>query len=189
MAIETEVKARCNNFTAIKKWLKKLGARFIGKKHQIDTYYLVLPKKSRYHKVPLLRVRENKNKGKYFLEYHEPVNMYQAKEYEIEIDDPKVAKSVLEKLNYPLGAVVDKIRESYIYDGLNIDLDQVTGLGKFIEVECMKNQKDSLKRIYNFFERLQISKNDLIPQERYVDMVWDIERKNKKLAKITSRKK
>ncbi len=185
MAIETEVKAKGNNLTTIRRRLKKLGAKFISKKRQVDTYYLVLPKRSRYHKVPLLRIREDKTKNQSFWEYHEPVNVFKAREHEIEINNPAMAKLVLKKLDYPLGAVIDKIRERYTCEGLNIDLDWVKGLGQFIEVECMKNQKDSLKRIFAFFEKIGVAKKDLIPKERYVDIMWERQHKLKtKLRKF-----
>lgn len=180
MAIETEVKAKCKNLAVIRKRLKEIGAKFTSKKYQIDTYYLVKPKKSKYHFVPLIRVREDLIKKQFFLEYHQPLNIYQAKEHEIEINEPKTAKVVLAQLNYPLAAIVKKNRESYAYAGLNIDLDVVEGLGKFIEVECMKNQPDSLKRIHALLEQLGVRKIDLIPKERYVDIMWARRQKNKK---------
>ena len=130
--------------------------------------------------MPLLRIRENKTKNKTFFEYHEPVDIFRAEEQEVEVNNPIAVKAILKKLNYPLAAVVDKVREHYTFKGLNIDLDKVKGLGQFIEVECMKNQKDSLKRIYAFFEKLQVPKKDLIPEERYVDVIWERREKRKK---------
>ncbi|OGY46156.1 MAG: hypothetical protein A3J62_00595 [Candidatus Buchananbacteria bacterium RIFCSPHIGHO2_02_FULL_38_8] len=172
MNIEIEVKARCSDLVKLKKSLKKIGARRIGKIHQVDTYFLLSPK-HRYRWAPRLRIREHWPKGKSFLEYHEPINKFKAREFEVAVNDPKTVKLILKKLGYLREAIIDKVREKYTYQGLHIDVDQVKGLGKFIEVECMKNRKDSLKRIYNFYIKLGISPKDLIPEKRYLDMTWE----------------
>lgn len=169
MEIEIEVKAKCRNLAEIKKRLRKMGAKYQGRVHQIDTYYLFRPKKSARQRVPLLRIREDKPTGQSFFEYHEPVNIFKAREHAIEIDNPKLAKFILKKLGYQDEVIVDKIREKFSFQGLHIDLDQVKGLGQFIEVECMRNRPNSLKRIYSFLDKLKIPKKDLIPEMRYID--------------------
>lgn len=172
MKIEIEIKAKCKNLPAIKKSLKRLNAKYVGTIHQVDTYFLLSPN-DRCKGAPRLRVREDINKKRFSLEYHNPIDKFKAKEYEVGISDPKMAKTILKQLGYLVEAVIDKIREKYTCRGLNIDIDKVKGLGQFIEVECMKNKKDSLKNIYDFFEAIGVSKKDLIPESRYLDMTWE----------------
>lgn len=181
MSIEIEIKAQCNNLADVKKRLKKLKAKFKQKTHQIDTYYLTKPN-SRYQFGPRLRIRENLNSKKYFWEYHIPMGNYQAKENEVQIDNPKMAKYILKKLGFECDVVIDKIREKYQLGDINIDLDQVKGLGNFIEVEIMdKNKASSLKRIRAMLTLLGIPPENYAQYRTYLDLMW--EKQGKKIIK------
>jgi predicted adenylyl cyclase CyaB len=182
MNIEVEVKAKVRNLVALKRKLKNLGVKYIGQTHHIDTYFLVAPRKDRYKKgYPLIRVREDKTKNKDFWEFHRILDFYSAEEYEVEIDNPKTAKIILKSLGYKMGGVVDKKRERYKFGQLNIELDQVKGAGRFIEVEIMNDQKkNSLKKIYNFLEKVGIKEQDIIKDLRYLDIIWEKAKKKKR---------
>jgi len=181
MNLELEVKAKCPDLGKIKKQLKKIGAKFIAKKHQVDTYFLISPKY--YCKTgPRMRIREDKSSGLAWWEYHEPIDGLRAKENEIAIDDPRLAKWILTKLGYQVEAVIDKVREKYKFGELNIDLDQVKGWGNFVEVEIMNNgSRSAEKKIFDFLARIGIAEKNLIPEVRYLDMVWGKLKKNKKV--------
>ena len=183
MNLEIEIKAKIRDFSKIRKQLLEVGAKKTGTVHQIDTYYLISPKYRFKSGEPRLRIRENKTANKFFWEYHQPTDMFGAKEYETEIDDPKMAKLILKKLGYEAEAVIDKVREEYKFKSLNIVLDKVKGLGQFMEVEIMDyNRKEGLNRIYGFYNKIGISKEDLIPEKRYLDMIWGKQlKKNKKI--------
>lgn len=173
MNIEIEVKAKVRDLAKLKKQLKKIGAKYIGQAHQVDTYYLISAKYRFKPGYPRLRIREDKINKKYFWEYHEPIDCFRAKEYEVQITDAKSARFILEKLGYEKEAVIEKIRDKYRLGNLHLDLDQVKGLGNFMEVEIMNGkQQESLKRIFSFYDKLGVAKKDLIPEMRYLDMVW-----------------
>lgn len=173
MNIETEVKAKVKDLAGLQRRLKKIGAKFIGQVHQIDTYYLISTKYRFTPGHPRLRIREDKINKKNLWEYHEPIDRFCAKEYETQIADAAMAKFILEKLGYEKEAVIDKIRHKYRLGNLNIDVDQVKGLGNFIEVEIMNGKKtESLKKIFSFYDKLGVDKKDLVPDMRYLDMIW-----------------
>ena len=177
MNLELEVKSRCHNLAKVRSQLKRLGAKFIGQVHQVDTYYQISPDYY-LNRRPKLRIREEKNKRQVFLEYHVPINAFKAKEFETSLGDAKIGRVILEKLGYRVGLVVDKKREKYRMGKINIDLDQLRGLGNFIEVEIMNNAtRQSLKMIYQFLEKLGISKSDNIAGQSYVNLLW--QKKNK----------
>ncbi|MFA5022477.1 MAG: class IV adenylate cyclase [Patescibacteria group bacterium] len=177
MNIEIEVKLKVRSLAKIKQRLKLLKAKYLGLVWQVDTYYQV--SKNYYLKgVPKLRIREERNKGKAFLEYHEAVNNFKAKEFETEVSNAKMAKIILEKFGYKPGLMVDKKREKYRLGRINIDLDSVKGLGSFVEIEIMnKNEKESLKEIYDFLPNLGLSKKDIIAGKSYLGLVWEKARK------------
>lgn len=45
--------------------------------------------------------------------------------------------------------VIDKIRTSYTYNAFTIVVDEVTGLGMFLEIELMTHNTDDLERVKN----------------------------------------
>lgn len=180
MNLEIELKAKILDMEKTRKQVLKTGAKKIRTIHQIDTYYLISPKYRFKSGKPRLRIRENKTANKFSWEYHQPIDAFGAKEYEVNIDDPKVAKLILKKLNYEIEAVIDKVREEYKFKSLNIVLDKVKGLGQFMEVEIMNSsRKESLKQIHDFYNKIGISGKDLIPEVRYLDMIWEKQKKKK----------
>jgi adenylate cyclase class 2 len=183
MNIEIEIKAQCHDLSAVKRHLKFLGAKYKGKCHQVDTYYLVTPG-GRYRIGPRLRVRQDLLNKKYFWEYHEPLGDYAAEENEIEINDPKTAKYILKKLGYEIDVIIDKVREKYKFGRVNIDLDRVKGLGNFVEVEIMNIGKaEGLKIIRKFLEKLEIPKENFKEYRTYLDLMWEKQGKKVKIQK------
>ncbi len=178
MEIETEVKVKIRDLATLKNQLKKLKAKHIGVSHQLDTYFLVKPVKYRYDKgYPIIRVRQDLIKKKSFLELHKVIDLYRAEEYEVAIADVISAKAILVKLGYQFSAVIDKKRERYQLGQINIDLDTVKGLGQFMEVEVMNRKKnESIKKIYDLLSQLGIQNQDIIPDLRYLDMLWQKQR-------------
>jgi len=172
MNIEIEIKVKIKDFIEIKKRLKKLGAKYLCRSHQIDTYY-ILNDSWRQKVGPRLRLRQDLKNKKYSWEYHEPDGNYQARENEVEIDNPKVASYILKKMGCKVDVIIDKIREKYRLKDINIDLDTVKGLGRFIEVEIMnKNKTTSLKRLKSLLELLGVPAKDYTEYTTYVHLMW-----------------
>lgn len=174
MNIETEVKVKIRNLAKLKNQLKKHNAKYLGVTHHLDTYFLVKPAKFRYQRgYPIIRIRQDLIRKKSFLELHKVVDLYRAEEHEVAISDAISAKAILIRLGYQLSAVIDKKREKYQLGQINIDLDTVKGLGRFMEVEVMNQKKnEGVKIIYDFLSQLEINKEDIIPDLRYLDMLW-----------------
>jgi len=57
-------------------------------------------------------------------------------ELTVRIDDPRQMEEILRALGYVLSARVNKRRSKYSYPGVVIALDEVEGLGSFLEVEA-----------------------------------------------------
>jgi len=96
-------------------------------KESTDTYY-IMPDPDLY-----LRVRESSSGASF--EYHEYVDEYLTKEWESGVDSPGIVKEILEKLHYQIDVIVEKKRQVAKYKDLELVLDNIVGLGQFLELE------------------------------------------------------
>ncbi|MBU1074489.1 CYTH domain-containing protein, partial [Patescibacteria group bacterium] len=83
------------------------------------------------------RIRYDGESSKGRLEVHKISSPLESIEHELPIDGVRMVKTMLKELRYKECAVVDKKRESYKFGKLNIVLDKVKSLGKFMEIEIM----------------------------------------------------
>ena len=124
-----ELKAKVDDHTFLKEKLSGLGAEYVGSFEQTDMYY----------KVPegRLKLREVNGSDSTELIYYERENIAGPKSddaFLLRVDQAQDLKVILKKVLAPL-VVVEKIREIYRLDGTQVHLDDVKGLGKFIEFE------------------------------------------------------
>ncbi|MFH1766552.1 MAG: class IV adenylate cyclase [Patescibacteria group bacterium] len=171
--MEIEVKARLKNIPQVRSRLKALGAKRVGDKREVDAYYS--PKSGQRFvgkNLHRLRIREDKTNKKARFEYHIPVGVIGGHEFEVEVSDAEIMRQILEKLGYCIEAVIDKKRETFKKGEITIVLDRVKSLGNYIEVEILTNKtKQAEKKIYAFYNRLEIPEEDLAASQRYLDMM------------------
>jgi len=67
---------------------------------------------------------------------------------------------ILKRLGFSQAAIVRKIRRNFNLEGVGISLDEVEGLGKFIEIETDKAEHKA--KLFNLLERLGIPKEKTI---------------------------
>lgn len=127
-----EIKAYCSNPTAIRDWLQANHADYKGLDHQIDTYF----------KVPYgrLKLREG-NIECALIHYHRP-NQAGPKHSDIRYYKPQTAADLKQTLEAALGilVVVDKQRHIYFIDNVKFHVDEVQGLGAFVEIEAIDRE-------------------------------------------------
>ena len=126
-----ELKAKVNDLEKIRNKLITSRAEYLGTFHQIDTYYNV-PKGR-------LKLRELENDVDAELIYYERENVAEPKKssvFILAIPQSKAFKQILERIAN-IRVVVEKVREIFIYEGVQIHLDKVKGLGSFIELEYL----------------------------------------------------
>ncbi|MBU0612690.1 class IV adenylate cyclase, partial [Patescibacteria group bacterium] len=139
MQKEIEIKAKISSIPEIRKKLKKIGAKKVSSKMEVDIYYTpergekYIGKGSRLK----FRIRYDGKSNRGRLEVHKVIGLLEAVEYELPIEDVELAQKMLKQLKFIECAVVDKKRESYKFGKLNIVLDKVKSLGKFMEIEIM----------------------------------------------------
>lgn len=159
-----EIKARIDDINEPQILLKKIGAKFINRGRQIDTYYIVPSGKFK------LRKFNQKNGNLIFYKRKESLNPKWSNYLIFHISEPDKFNKFLQQI-FPTQTIVNKIRIFYRYKNARIHLDNVKNLGKFIEIEAeVKNgelqAKKTMRELLNY---LKIPKRDFI-KKSYSDL-------------------
>ncbi|HPR01041.1 MAG TPA: class IV adenylate cyclase [Saprospiraceae bacterium] len=161
-----ELKATCTNVQAISEFLEKHGS-YKGRDHQVDTYFQVPHGR--------LKLRQGTIENN-LIAYHRPdvaaqklseVSLYQPV-------DPEGLKQVLQQA-LPVLVIVDKYRHIYFIDNVKFHIDEVTGLGHFVEIEAIdesgRHSDAELERQCQYYQnKLGILPEDLCSHS-YSDML------------------
>lgn len=162
-----EIKARCPEPDKVRYALRDEGAEFKGTDNQVDTYFKV-PKGR-------LKLREG-NIESNLIQYNRPDNEGPKKsEFTVFTvpPGPNLRGVLINSLE--ILAVVDKQREIYFIDNVKFHIDQVQGLGSFVEIEAIDINDDIgserlMAQCQHYIKRLGIQEADFISQS-YSDMV------------------
>jgi len=165
MNIEVEIKVKIENFEEIKEKVSKRG-KLIKAIKQVDDYYIPCQRDFfalKPHPVEWLRIRTNPDKVVF--EYDRSINKKAdgeqdyAEEYESEISDVEEFKKILSFLDFKNVITVEKQREYWMCKDIEVALDEVKGLGYFIEAEAkgdFKDTKEAKRACIKFLENLGI---------------------------------
>jgi len=76
----------------------------------------------------------------------------------VKIDDPQQMEQILSSLGFVLSAQVRKRRSKYSYDGAILALDEVEGLGSFLEVEAegVGDYEEQRRKVLSILSRLDL---------------------------------
>jgi len=120
--------------------LRELDAEPLGSVTQVDTYFDA-PHRDFARTDEALRIRKEAADGgpeTTILTYKGPLVDDASKsrtEVETVVEDPDGMTAILEALGFDPAATVRKDRRRFEYDSYTVCLDQVEGLGEFVEVE------------------------------------------------------
>lgn len=163
MNVEVEIKVKINSFREVKKTLPGFG-KLVKSIKQIDEYYIPCHRDffaNKPHPVEWLRIRTNPDKTVF--EYDKSINKKSdgeqecANEYETEISQPEEFRKILGFLNFKKVVTVEKLREYWDCRDFEVSLDNVKGLGLFIEVEAkgdFENTKKAKEECIIFLKKL-----------------------------------
>ena len=124
-----EIKARCADLVAARERLTAVPHRYVGTDHQVDTYF----------RVPTGRLKLRQGTIEtHLIAYHRTDQKAPASSA-VQLYAPADAEELLHTLSrvLPQLGVVDKQREIYFLDHVKVHLDEVVGLGTFVEVEAI----------------------------------------------------
>jgi len=142
--VNIEIKAKCGDPQHIRQLLEDSSAKFKGVDHQVDTYF----------RVPNGRLKLRQGNIENGLIFYNRPNAAGPKRADVSLfrtDTPGGAQ-LHETLTGALETlvVVDKQREIYFIDNVKFHIDNVEGLGHFVEIEAI--DKDGMLGI----EKLRI---------------------------------
>ncbi len=165
--LEFKAKSSQEKNQAIRLLLISMNAQFKGLDHQLDTYFNV--SKGR------LKLRQGNIENN--LIYYERSNEAGQKISDVslvKVEDAKALRDLLAKSHGVL-AVVDKKRDIYFVDHVKIHLDEVSGLGSFLEVEVINSSgqfsEEELKKTCDHFQKIfKVEKPDFVSHS-YSDMI------------------
>lgn len=170
-----EIKARCNNLKKALDIVHEIKTDYVGSLHQVDTYYET--------KEGRLKLREINDIETQLIPYYKEYSTGPMKSsYSVlPVNDKKNLKAILEKI---LGQVivVDKQREVFLVDNIRIHLDEVKGLGSFIEFEAvyeensLSDKEREVRKVDELKDIFQIDDNDLLDKS-YIDFFLNKETK------------
>jgi predicted adenylyl cyclase CyaB len=161
-----ELKARCGDLRQAHQRCRSIGAADAGLLIQVDTYFHV--RRGR------LKLRQIEGARSELICYSRPDHSQpRSSDYRIvPIDD---AEGLKQALTTALGVMsqVKKRRELLLWENVRIHLDQVEGLGHFIELEAVlsgaESESEGHARIAKLRKLLSINDQDLVPQS-YSDL-------------------
>ena len=165
--LNVEIKAKCSNPSFIRQYLLSGNADFKGTDEQTDTYFNVPNGR--------LKLREgNIENNLIFYERSDQAGPKDSHFYLVKVDDTKGLKEVLAKSN-GIKVVVQKKREIYYINNVKFHIDEVPGLGTFVEIEAGNKLADlsqqQLREQCDFYvKEFQIKEGDLV-EVSYSDML------------------
>jgi predicted adenylyl cyclase CyaB len=167
--LNVEIKARYNDTAFLRDYLNRNAAEFKGIDEQTDTYF----------NVPKGRLKLRQGNIENNLIYYERDNHAGPKNSRFQLVAVPDAEKLKELLTNSLGVkiVVQKKREIYFIANVKFHIDEVPGLGAFMEIEASNKSADlpqeKLQEQCDFYmNELQVKNEDLISVS-YSDMLLE----------------
>ncbi|NCU05880.1 MAG: class IV adenylate cyclase [Chitinophagaceae bacterium] len=163
-----EIKARCADAAFIRAYLQEKQARFIGIDEQTDTYFNVSEGRLKLRQGPI----ENA------LIWYNRENKAGPKLSEVQLFPVPANSEILkQQLSSSIGikVVVKKKRAIYFIGNVKFHIDEVEGLGSFVEIEAIDADGSlGLEKIneqcHYFLQQFQLSEADLLTHS-YSDLL------------------
>ncbi|MBO6577084.1 MAG: class IV adenylate cyclase [Rhodothermales bacterium] len=167
MPLNIEIKARCADHAPLRAALTARGARRIGLDRQIDTYFQA--------RTGRMKLREGTIENS--LIHYERPDQEGPKRSEVTLARVPADAGLGDVLRAGLNVlvVVDKEREIWFAENVKIHLDDVVGLGRFVEIEAIDRDgsigADRLEaQCREFMDVFAVRPEDLIDRS-YSDML------------------
>lgn len=165
--LNVEIKAKCSDASFIRNYLLANNAEYKGMDEQTDTYF----------NVPFGRLKLREGNIENNLIFYERANQQGPKNshfHLVKVEDATGLKDVLTK-SIGIKAIVKKRREIYYIKNVKFHVDEVEGLGSFVEIEAgnvlADFSQEQLKQQCDFYmKEFGISSEDLV-EVSYSDML------------------
>lgn len=124
-----EIKARAADLAPARAALRARGARFIGADHQIDTYFRVASGRLKLREGDIENALIHYHRADTSGPKHSLVGLFE--------NPPGSTLKSLLLAALEVDVVVDKRREIHFVGNVKVHLDEVAGLGTFVEIEAI----------------------------------------------------
>ncbi len=173
--IEVEAKIRISDVEDCRRRVLGL-ARYVGKERKIDDYY-TLESLSKYPKRSLRIRRMGKN---YVVNFKQRVSykngVHAKKEVEFRVSDIAGFLALIDNFGFRKWLRKKKVSEIYeVGKNFHIEINNVRGLGWFVEVEylsSLEGVRKARRRVFEVIKKLGASKKDIV-KDGYTKMLWD----------------
>ncbi len=169
--IEIEIKLPLHNPAEVKNFLNEYGKLISKDVFQRDTYYTPLHRDFLNIKYPFewLRLRESQKGSSINYKHFYPENVKKTdycKEFETKIENIDAVRKIFESLDIKEAVEVEKVRTTWIFQEVEIVIDDVKELGSFIELEAttsFENPVDGKTFLYDILKILnaKVGEEDL----------------------------
>ena len=172
--MEVELKAPAPK--DVERTLGKLGAKKLSEEHEKDVYYDSAGRLLRDGKTLRLRYAGHEKT----LTYKGPNTHKEVKameELEVAVDGD--IESILSRVGMSEDLVKEKLRATFELNGVKINVDDVTGLGRFVELEAIADDVGKAKdKLYSTLDRLGIPRSAAITKS-YPEMIRELNSKRR----------
>lgn len=153
-----EIKAYCPDIERTEENLNALGAGLAGTFHQQDTYFNI-----DHGRLKLRRV--GTDEGHLIFYQREDLAGPKRSDYEIaKTEDPEGLHNILSNI-HDIWVEVEKTRQVWLWENVRIHLDDVKGIGQFVELEAVTEEKgveESHRRVETLMRALEITSDQLV---------------------------
>ena len=169
--IEVERKFRANSLMNAKvvAWLNAHGAFEKDLQYQVDTVFLIRSDsfKDFTKGDPVVRLRIVNNDVS--LAYKRAMNESgDAVEHEMKVESFDIACAMLADMGYKIVTEIRKHRKEYVLQDITVTLDEVEGLGLFLEIEaiCQPGEEAAAEtKVAGMADALGLGKEDVEPKK------------------------
>lgn len=157
--MEIEIKCYCGDDGEIKNLLSEIGALFIERRRESDIYFNH-PSRNFGETDEALRLRNVNEKCRITYKGPKVSKITKARiEHETDTGDFTTMRNILLSLGFTESGIVEKEREIYSYETMEISIDYVDGLGTFVEIEKIGELKDEIeKELFDTAAKLGLTK-------------------------------
>ncbi|WP_456487313.1 class IV adenylate cyclase [Candidatus Alkanophaga liquidiphilum] len=152
---EVEVKARIGEET---KGLIRARCSFLREERHVDIYFDA-PHRRLAESGEVLRLRQvNERAMLTYKKGRADADVRVREELEVSVESGDAVAKILKKMGFRVLAEIRKRREVFEFNGCHVSLDDVEGLGEFLEVEVKSEDVSSAKkRILALLQELGVS--------------------------------
>jgi len=170
--LEVELKFWSPGNEKVEKALAKLGAKKLSEETVEDTYFSH-PSRDFGSTDEALRLR--KRDGGSEIEYKGPrfkaADAKAREEISVRVENALEAQRIVERLGFKEFCAVRKRRASYLYDRMRVDVDEVEGLGEFVELEAVTESPERTAALFKLLrEELGLEKQE---PRTYLELILD----------------